>query len=121
MKVAGFGFRKGAGIESLMQALVAAGGPNGIERIATVSVKAEAPCFLELAQRLGLPLQSVGQDALSHATVATQSEKSLAMYGTGSLSEAVALLAAGPNARLVTPRVISHDSMATCAIAEVSE
>jgi cobalt-precorrin 5A hydrolase len=50
--------------------------------------------------------------------VETQSEKSKSMYGTGSLSEAVALIAAGPKARLLAARAISPDTMATCAIAE---
>ncbi|NNK15876.1 MAG: precorrin methylase, partial [Sulfitobacter sp.] len=36
----------------------------------------------------------------------------------GSLAEAAALAAAGPNARLVAARVVSGDGMATAAIAE---
>ncbi len=120
MKVAGFGFRKGAGVESLMQALEAAGGAAGISRIATVVEKAEAPAFRDLAARLGLPLEAVAKDALPWVAVETQSEKSEAIYGTGSLSEAVALIAAGPKARLLVARTISPDSMATCAIAEAA-
>jgi cobalt-precorrin 5A hydrolase len=118
VKVAGFGFRKGARIESLVAALDAAGGAEGVTRIATEAGKAETEIFRALAARLGLPVEPVTQEALGWATVETQSEKSRAMYRTGSLSEAAALIAAGPGARLLAPRAISADSMATCAIAE---
>jgi cobalt-precorrin 5A hydrolase len=118
MRVAGFGFRKAAKVESLLAALEAAGGANGITRIATVDDKANAAAFQALAERLSLPLEAVPAEALPWVAVETQSEKSKAMYGTGSLSEAVALIAAGPTARLLAARAISPDTMATCAIAE---
>lgn len=118
MKVAGFGFRKGAGVESLLAALDAAGGVDGVARIATVVDKADADAFQALAKQLALPLEAVPAEALPWVAVETQSEKSKAMYGTGSLSEAVALIAAGPKARLLAARAISPDTMATCAIAE---
>ncbi|MEM6385033.1 MAG: cobalamin biosynthesis protein [Pseudomonadota bacterium] len=120
MKVAGFGFRRGAKLESLLAALDAAGGPAGLSAIATVTNKAETDVFLALADHLALPIEAVATDALSSVVVATRSEKSNAMYGTGSLSEAAALIAAGPMATLLSPRAISADSMATCAIAEVT-
>ncbi|MEM9425471.1 MAG: cobalamin biosynthesis protein [Pseudomonadota bacterium] len=121
MKVAGFGFRKGAGVDSLIAALEAAGGREGVTLVATVVDKADATAFQALAERLALPINAVPGEALPLAAVATQSEKSKAMYGTGSLSEAVALIAAGPNARLLSARAISPDTMATCAIAEVGQ
>lgn len=118
MRVAGFGFRDGAGLDSLLAALDEAGGGDGLLAIATVRDKADAPVFHALADHLALPVETVDKDALAWAVVDTQSEKSREMYGTGSLSEAVALIAAGPRARLVSPRRISPDRMATCAIAE---
>ncbi len=118
MKVAGFGFRKGAGVESLLAALEATGA-TGVTKIATAEGKADALAIRALAEQLHLPLEAVSDAALPAAEVLTQSEKSTAMYGTGSLSEAAALIAAGPGARLLGPRVISGDTMATCAIAEV--
>lgn len=121
MKVAGFGFRRNAEVESLLAALDAAGGVNGVTRIATVADKASAAAFQALAERLALPLEAVPAEALPWVAVETQSEKSKAMYGTGSLSEAVALIAAGPKARLLAARAISPDTMATCAIAEAAE
>ncbi|MEM7752690.1 MAG: cobalamin biosynthesis protein [Pseudomonadota bacterium] len=119
MKVAGFGFRKGAHVDSLIAALEAAGGGAGVTSVATVVDKADAAAFQALAERLGLPIDAVPVDALPWVAVETQSEKSKAMYGTGSLSEAVALIAAGPSARLLAARAISPDTMATCAIAKV--
>ncbi|HZV10809.1 MAG TPA: precorrin methylase, partial [Novosphingobium sp.] len=44
----------------------------------------------------------------------------IARFGTGSLAEALALVAAGPGARLIAPRHISTDGMATAAIAQRS-
>ena len=117
MSVAGFGFRRGAEVESLIAALKAAGGTEGLTRIATVTEKADTEVFRALADHLALPIEAVAAEALPWVAVETQSEKSEAMFGTGSLSEAVALVAAGPKARLLAPRTISPDRMATCAIA----
>lgn len=118
MKVAGFGFRKAARVEDLLAALEAAGGSAGIARIATEAGKAQTEVFQSLANHLALPIEAVPRDALVTAQVETQSEKSHAMYGTGSLSEAAALIAAGPASRLTGLRVASPGGMATCAIAE---
>ena len=117
MKVAGFGFRKGAGADSLAAALHATG-ETGVTHLATVAAKATAPCLTELARTLSLPICAVRAEDLKDAEVATQSVKSQKLFGTGSLSEAAALLAAGAGARLTKSREISPDSMATCAIAE---
>ncbi len=121
MSVAGFGFRQGATRESLADALMAAGGAAGVTRLATVVEKAEAPVFRGFAAELNLPVDAIRASELPAAPVLTASAKSEAMYGTGSLSEAVALIVAGPGARLLGPRVISADRMATCAIAAVGE
>jgi cobalt-precorrin 5A hydrolase len=43
------------------------------------------------------------------------------MFGTGSIAEASALVAAGPGARLRGPRAVSADGTATAAIAEAAE
>ncbi|MCP1313705.1 cobalamin biosynthesis protein, partial [Halomonas sp. 707D7] len=42
-------------------------------------------------------------------------------FGTGSVAEAAALLAAGHGARLVAPRLISNDRKATAALAVALE
>ncbi|MCV6593253.1 MAG: cobalamin biosynthesis protein [Silicimonas sp.] len=116
MRVAGFGFRKGAEVASLDAALIAAGGD--VQAFATAEEKSNATCLQELAARHGVTIIPVAKDALPGVPTATQSNKSHARFGTGSLSEAAALIAAGPGARLIGTRVISPDSMATCAIAE---
>lgn len=118
MKVAGFGFRTGASLASLQDALGAAGGAEGIACIATVADKAKAPVFMALGDHLGVPVHAVTQDAIAAAPVTTRSAKSQELRGTGSLSEAAALAAAGAGATLVTTRAISSDKMATCAIAK---
>jgi cobalt-precorrin 5A hydrolase len=117
MKVAGFGFRKAASVTSLRDALTATGDAGGVTHVATVDGKAEAAVFLQFAKTLGLPVLTIPADQLSEVKVLSVSTKSDRLWGTGSLSEAVALLAAGPGARLSGLRVISSDSMATCAIA----
>ena len=117
MIVAGFGFRKSADVASLETALEATGVP-AVTHFATVAEKAEAEALQALSEKTGIPIHRVAATALPGAKVETQSEKSNRIFGTGSLSEAAALLAAGRNARLVVPRVISPDRQSTCAIAE---
>lgn len=112
LRVAGFGFRKGAGVESLRAALVAAGG-GPVDLLATAEGKVGGLSPLGLA--LGLPVRGVAVECV--ATV-TQSDRVRARFGTGSLAEAAALAAAGRGARLVVLRVASPDGMATCAVAE---
>lgn len=116
MRVAGFGFRKNASTDSMLVALEAAGG-SGVTHISTVDSKA-CEAFTELGRRLALPVRLVPATSLGGAQVTTQSSKSIEMYGTGSVSEAAALIAAGEGAKLVATRVMSEDRMATCAIAE---
>ncbi len=112
MRVAGLGFRQGASLASLADALDRAG-PADV--LATSAAKAQAPEILALAQARGLPLLGV---TIAGVMTPTQSPRVMALYGTGSLAEAAALAALGPGARIVTPRVTSQDRMATAAIAE---
>ena len=122
MRVAGFGFRASATADSLRGAFIAAGGPEGVDLLATAEDKAGAACLASFAQSLALRVQGVSPGALAAAQVETLSAHSLALRGTGSLAEAAALAAAraasGKGARLITARVISPDRLATCAIAE---
>ncbi len=115
MIVAGFGFRNGATAGSLRDALGQFDATP--DKVATVATKAGAAPFVEVAQVLDLPVVSVPACALGAAKVLTVSSASLKQYGTGSVAEAAALVAAGPGARLLGVRQISHDRMATCAIA----
>lgn len=117
MIVAGFGFRTGAGLASLHAAfLLAQQGHPPVTHLATVRGKLAA--LAPLAEALDLPLAGVEPEALAAVPTITRSAASLAAYATGSVAEASALAAAGPRARLLGPRHISPDHMATCAIAQ---
>lgn len=116
MIVAGFGFRAGATLAALQDALARAGGPLGVTHLATLAAKAEA--LGPLAQALDLPVVALDAKALQGVTTLTRSERVEAMFGTGSIAEAVAQAAAGHGARLRGPRAVSADGTATAAIAE---
>lgn len=118
MKVAGFGFRRDVTVTSLREALIAAGGAEGLAAIATVSDKAEGDALTRLARELGLPVKAVPLERLAGIATPTQSERINEAFGTGSIAEAAALAAAGRDARLLSTRVVSQDRMATAAIAE---
>ena len=119
MIVAGLGFRKDAGIDSLRDALRAAGG-HVVQALATAEDKAEAPVIQALAAERNLPLHAIPLATLKNQLTLSQSARVQARYGTGSLAEAAALAAAGPGARLLGPRVTSQDGKATAALAERS-
>lgn len=113
MRVAGFGFRKAAGLDSLLAAYERAGGAADV--LATAASKIEG--LMPLARRLGLPLIGVSvQDMAAQAVVGSRRVQGL--HGTGSVAEASALAAAGPGARLVAAKVASADGMAVAAVAE---
>jgi len=118
MRVAGLGFRKEATIESLREALAAAGGACGLDALATATDKADAAIIVSLACELGLTIKPVPAEILAGVETSTRSSRIETMFGTGSLAEAAALAAAGQGARLVAERVISRDKAATAAIAE---
>lgn len=116
MIVAGFGFRSGATVAALHEALVRAGGQQGVTLLATAAEKAGG--LAELGRALGLPVVAVPAEALRGQGTLTVSDRVAARFGTGSLAEAAALAAAGPGARLRGPRAVSADGTATAAIAE---
>jgi len=118
MRIAGLGFRQGVKVAALRDALDAAGGLHGVAALATVSDKAATGAVVSLANELGLPIRTVPADMLAGVETPTCSDIVAAKFGAGSLAEAVALVAAGSNARLVRSRVVSRDRTATAAIAE---
>jgi cobalt-precorrin 5A hydrolase len=113
---AGFGFRAAATADSLANALARAGAAPAL--LATPDDKARSPAFRSFARRLGLPVLGIDPAALAAQPTLTQSQASRAARGTGSVAEAAAPAAAGPGARLLGPRVVSDDGMATCALAQ---
>jgi cobalt-precorrin 5A hydrolase len=126
MIVAGLGCRKGSTREELLSALDAACMEAGISResvaaLATGEIKREEPGMLQLAEKLGLALHIVSDDALLEVEPRTKtvSRHSLAKTLSSSLSEAAALAAAGKTSEIIVPRLISQG--ATCALAETKE
>ncbi len=118
MRVAGLGFRHGVTLISLREALLAAGGPEGLAAVATVSDKAEAAVLKLLARECNVPIKAVPAEILAGIATLTQSELVKEKFGTGSVAEAAALAAAGGRARLISTRAVSKDRTATAAIAE---
>lgn len=115
MRIAGIGFRAEAPTASLREALQMAG---PVDALATLMPKASATAIQALAAELNLPVLTVTEAQINGIETLTQSPRIQARFGTGSLAEAAALAASGPGARLIAPRVISTDGMATAAIAE---
>ncbi len=116
MRVAGIGCRADVTAEALQEVLQAAGGSAQV--LATLHDRAMLPAVMHFAADLGIPLRIMDEGALHQQVTLTQSPRIEARFGTGSVSEAAALAAAGPGARLIGPRVISADGSATAAIAE---
>ncbi|MBD3897583.1 cobalamin biosynthesis protein [Halomonas sp. ML-15] len=119
MTVAGFGFRHGASLASLKSALEQLERCYGpVERLA--AAQSMLPLVQALGRERGMAVIGVDDASLPTAATLTRSKQSLQARGTGSVAEAVALLAAGPGAVLLGPRLISTDRMATVAVARSS-
>ncbi len=123
MIVAGVGFRQGveAGeIVALVEQALARASlvPAALDRLATVQTLATVPAFAEAARQLAVTSLPVDARALAAAApkVRTRSARSLAAHGVGSVAEAAALGAAGPDAELLLVRITSPS--ATCALAQ---
>jgi cobalt-precorrin 5A hydrolase len=122
MIVAGVGCKVGASAREIEAAIGAALSRFGVESaslslIATSTAKAEEAGLAAAAKERGLKVVVVPQADLEAASsrTLTRSERVLAATGVPSLSEAAALAAAGPGARLLAPRVAVGP--ATCALA----
>ncbi|WP_233437223.1 cobalamin biosynthesis protein [Vreelandella alkaliphila] len=122
LRIAGFGFRSEATLESLVQALDQLIDQYGaVYKYGLINRLAAARSMLPLVEELGrlrnIEVIAVADAELSTVTTLTHSNQSMQARGTGSVAEAVALIAAGPNARLMGPRIISTDRKATAALA----
>ncbi|WP_371225665.1 cobalamin biosynthesis protein [Roseovarius sp. 2305UL8-3] len=115
MIVAGFGYRSTAKVSDLLAALEQTG--QTADALASVAAKATGP-LADLADQLNLPLIAVDEAQIAHVTTPTQSERIQNRFATGSLAEAAALVAAGPGAEVIVPRVSCPNGLATAAIAE---
>jgi cobalt-precorrin 5A hydrolase len=122
MIVAGVGCRAGATAGEIGAAIAAALSragltANALGMIATSSAKAGEPGIAAAASQRGVKFVVVPQAEFqaAGARAVTRSERVLALTGVPSVSEAAALAAGGPAARLVVPRVVVGP--ATCALA----
>ena len=84
MKVAGLGFRQDVTLASLREALMEAGGVEGLAAVATVSDKADAEALKQLARECGVPIKAVSAEALANIHTPTQSKLVAEKFGTGS-------------------------------------
>jgi cobalt-precorrin 5A hydrolase len=122
MIVAGVGCRAGASAREIEAAIAAALDRAGLASralgmIATSSAKGGEPGIAAAALQRGVKFVVVAQAAFeaAGARAVTRSERVLALTGVPSVSEAAALAAGGPDARLIAPRVAVGP--ATCALA----
>jgi cobalt-precorrin 5A hydrolase len=120
--VAGIGFRRNTGPDEIAALITRALGQAGVDgtalaAVATAADRAGEPAIAAAAAGFGLTPYPVGPDALaaSDARVVTRSARIENLRGIGSLAEAAALAVAGPESRLVLPRIASGG--ATCALA----
>ncbi|MDS9468245.1 cobalamin biosynthesis protein [Paracoccus sp. MBLB3053] len=116
--VAGFGFRSNASAESLADAFRQAADGRAVALAVTAEDKASSDAFRQFCATLGISGRGIDAATLARQKPATRSAASIQARGLGSLAEAAALAAAGPQARLLGPRAVSSDRMATCALAE---
>lgn len=116
MIAAGFGFRAAATRASFDDAYRQLA--RRAEVFATADDKAQAAEMMDFAAHHGVRLVDVDPQTLASQNTLTLSQASQTARNAGSVAEAAALAAAGPGARLLAPRVVSSDRMATCALAE---
>ena len=100
--------------------------PQAVAGVASIDRKADEPALLELARRHHWPLRWYRADALAEVSVPSPSPAVLQAMGTPSVAEASALLAAGPEASLLTTKRIGRSQgqeqgAATLAIAQAVE
>jgi cobalt-precorrin 5A hydrolase len=120
--VAGFGCRRGVTAAEVDAALIAALDRLSLDRTAVAALAAPAtkggePALSTTAAALGVPLVLVPQRTLEAAAsrTITTSPRVVSMMGVPSAAETAALAAAGPNGRLLGPRVAVGP--VTCALA----
>ena len=118
MKIAGIGFRDGATLESVLDALTQTGAADANHLALPTRKQGQPVCDALAAQ--GFDLTWIDDEALATIETPTQSAIARRHYNTGSVAEAATLAAArahDPGARLAGPRALSSDRMATAALA----
>lgn len=115
IRVLGIGFRTVIEPQSLLR-FAQTFGP--VDLLATSAQKAGEEITQELARALGVGLVAVAPHAIRAQPTPSVSPRIMARFGTGSLAEAAALVAAGPRAGLLQFRQVSPCGRATGAVAE---
>ena len=118
MIIAGIGIRASATPKSLASAYDIAcrtAGITAVDGLTTATEKSTSAALNDFATQKSLPLQYVTVQGIA---TQTHSSRIQTLFGTGSVAEAAALVAAGPNARLICPRITSTCGRVTMAIAE---
>jgi precorrin-6Y C5,15-methyltransferase (decarboxylating) len=115
--ILGIGFRAGASAAQLTDAIRSALADGPVSALATPADKVDSPAFIAAARAVGLPVYAIAPDALVAADprCLTRSLKVAEKRGVGSVAEAAALAAAGPDAQLTAARVIAADGHVTTA------
>lgn len=113
MRVAGIGCRAETPLATLRTLLTGAGRIDLVAGLLTRSGQVQP-----VAASLGLRFFAVDEADLPGTVTPTRSPRLATRFGTGSVAEATALIAAGRNARIVEIRKVSADATATIAIAE---
>ena len=90
---------------------------RAVGAVATIDRKVDEPALRLLAERLGVELRGMEAAALAGLDVPNPSDAAKKAVGTASVSEAAALLAAGPGSTLVAEKSVSSTSDSTLAIA----
>ena len=122
MIAAGIGCKRGTSapdIEAAIRAALARAHmtADALDVIATIEAKSAEAGIRAVAEKLGVRVLIVPESnlALAGDRVETHSKRVLALTGVGSVAEAAALAAAGPSAKLISPRLVMGS--ATCALA----
>jgi cobalt-precorrin 5A hydrolase len=122
MIVAGVGCRKGAtapDVEAAIRAALARAGitSDALDAIATIASKRDEAGIGTAAENFGVTVVLVSDAELKAAgnRTETRSERVQTLMGLPSVAEAAALAAAGPSARLISPRLVFGS--AACALA----
>jgi cobalt-precorrin 5A hydrolase len=118
MRVVGFGLRESATVASLHDVLAQVGGPDSISAVATLADKSDLIAIKDFQRATRFAVVEIPREAIAGLVTTTLSPRINEAFETGSVAEAVALVAAGPGARLIATRAISSDGLATAAIAE---
>ena len=117
--IAGIGCRRYCPAEDILSVVRRACAETGVFAggLAAAEFKAHEPGLRAAAQHLGLPLFLVDTVALSAAQerCMTRSARAVQAIGIASIAEGCALAAAGPDSRLLLPRIAF--GAATCALA----